>query len=148
MDTNVLLRAALPRSVEDGRYVEAIASAHAEGKSLRCLIGQAREVYVVLTRKGERANGFGLSPDEANAALGIIFGLCPLLPDEPAWFSRWRNLVVATNTTGIQAHDAYLAAAAISLGCPVLTADEGFRRFPGLQIRAVDGEAGSGARPA
>lgn len=44
-----------------------------------------------------------------------------------------RNLLAHTGTGGNLTTDAHIAALAIELGCPVFSADNDFKRFPGIR---------------
>ncbi len=50
----------------------------------------------------------------------------------PNHWSVFRNLLLAAGAAGNLTSDAHLAAVAIELGCTLYSADNDFRRFPGL----------------
>lgn len=66
-----------------------------------------------------------------------ILVLVPVMEDDPCWIEDWMTLIVKHSVTKVQLHDAYLAAAAIATGSALLTNDEGFRRFTGLDLRLL-----------
>jgi predicted nucleic acid-binding protein len=68
------------------------------------------EFWNVLTRPLDR-NGFGLTPAEADRRARIIEDQIPMLPDDPAVHLVWRKLLVAHAISGVQVHDARIAAA-------------------------------------
>ena len=68
------------------------------------------EFWNVLTRPLDR-NGFGLTPREADRRAQIIESQIPMLPDTPEVHVLWRRLLVAHAVSGVQVHDARLAAA-------------------------------------
>ena len=68
------------------------------------------EFWNVLTRPLDR-NGFGLAPAEADRRARIIEDQIPMLPDDPAVHLVWRKLLVAHAISGVQVHDARIAAA-------------------------------------
>jgi toxin-antitoxin system PIN domain toxin len=54
-----------------------------------------------------------------------------LTPGEKHW-PIFRNLIFAVGTAGNLTSDAHLAALAIEHGCKVYSADNDFKRFPGI----------------
>jgi hypothetical protein len=65
---------------------------------------------VVATRPVAQ-NGLGLSIPEATSELMRLKGMFPLLPDTPAIYPVWENLVIQYRVPGKPAHDARLVAA-------------------------------------
>lgn len=47
---------------------------------------------------------------------------------------RWRQITVDLNLSGNDINDAYLAAVALTHDLTLVTADQGFSRFPGLRV--------------
>lgn len=136
LDANILLRITERGLASPGARVErAVAELINDGCELRCLAAQVREAYAVLTRA--EPDGGGQAPDEAISVLRDVLSLVPVLEDDPAWLEVWMTLVVAHSVTKVRSHDAYLAAAAIATGSLLLTSDEGFRRFGGLNLRLL-----------
>lgn len=68
------------------------------------------EFWSVATRPADR-NGFGLSPVDADREIRAIEKGMVLLPDSEAIYHEWRRLVVVHAVSGVQVHDARLAAA-------------------------------------
>ncbi|MGA2050688.1 MAG: type II toxin-antitoxin system VapC family toxin [Terracidiphilus sp.] len=68
------------------------------------------EFWNVLTRPADR-NGYGLSPEGARIRAEQIEAKFLLLPDNPEIHIQWRRLLVAHSISGVQVHDARLAAA-------------------------------------
>ena len=66
----------------------------------------------------------------------------PLLPDLPAVYAKWRELVVNYGVLGVQVHDAKLVATMIVHGVThILTFNtEDFSRYAPIGIVAVDPE--------
>ena len=89
------------------------------------------EFWNVLTRPLD-LNGFGLTPQEADRRARMIEDQIPLLPGIPAVHTEWRRLLVAHNISGVQVHDARIAAAMRVHGIPrILTLNpRDFVRFP------------------
>ena len=68
------------------------------------------EFWNVFTRPTAR-NGFGFSIQKANHALRLVERIFPLLPDDENVHKEWRKLVVSFGVSGVQVHDARIAAA-------------------------------------
>lgn len=85
-------------------------------------------------------NGLGLEPADADQLLRLVERLFPVLPDVPAVYPQWRQLVVAFDVSGVQVHDARLVAAMrIHSVTHILTFNViDFVRYAALGIVAVD----------
>ena len=57
-----------------------------------------------------------------------------LVPGSTAAWVRFRNLTSDLGLTGNDVPDARLAAVALHLNATVVSADRGFRRFPGIRV--------------
>jgi predicted nucleic acid-binding protein len=58
-----------------------------------------------------------------------------LLPETPALYSAWERLVVSHGIAGKAAHDARLVAAMqVHRLSAILTFDQGFLRYPGIEV--------------
>jgi hypothetical protein len=68
------------------------------------------EFWNVVTRPADK-NGLGLEPANADRLLRLMERLVPVLPDVPAVYPQWRQLVVAFGVSGVQVHNARLVAA-------------------------------------
>ena len=92
------------------------------------------EFWNVLTRPLDR-NGFGLSPPEADRRARMIEDQIPMLPDTPEVHIVWRRLLVAHSISGVQVHDARIAAAMSVHGVKrILTLNaRDFARFPSIE---------------
>lgn len=86
-----------------------------------------------MTRPVDR-NGLGLSVVETEREVRAIEGGMVLLPDNEAVYREWRRIVVKYSVSGVQVHDARLAAAmyvhGVSHTLTLNVAD--FSRFDGL----------------
>jgi predicted nucleic acid-binding protein len=89
------------------------------------------EFWNVLTRPLDR-NGFGLTPHKADQRARIIENQIPMLPDDPAVHLVWRRLLIDHIISGVQVHDARIAAAMHVHGIKrILTLNaRDFTRFP------------------
>jgi len=92
------------------------------------------EFWNVLTRPLDR-NGFGLTPLEADRRTRMIENQIPILPDDPAVHLVWRRLLVDHGISGVQVHDARIAAAMQVHGVKrILTLNtRDFARFPFIE---------------
>lgn len=86
-----------------------------------------------MTRPSVR-NGFGLTVAEAELQVRAIEAGMSLLPDSEAVYREWRRIVVRYNVSGVQVHDARLAAAMyVHSVSHILTLNvTDFERFNGL----------------
>lgn len=109
VDTNVLLR--IPKR-SDPNYAmadRAISQLATQGTTLYYTHQNMAEMWNTMTRPASR-NGFGLSVEEADREVSLIEAGMQLLPDGPAVYREWRRIVVQFGVSGVQAHDARLAA--------------------------------------
>ena len=79
-------------------------------------------------------NGFGLTVAEAEREVRVIEAGMSLLPDSEAVYREWRRIVVQYSISGVQVHDARLAAAMyVHRVSHILTLNvTDFGRFSGL----------------
>jgi predicted nucleic acid-binding protein len=79
-------------------------------------------------------NGLGLAIAEAEREVQAIESSMSLLPDSEAVYREWRKVVVRYNVSGVQVHDARLAAAMyVHSLAHILTMNVAdFSRFDGL----------------
>ena len=80
----------------------------AKGCGLFCAQNIA-EFWNVATRPAER-NGLGLSPEEVLQEVRSIEKSLTLLPDIPAIYSAWKQIVAVHKVQGVKVYDARLAA--------------------------------------
>ena len=139
VDTNVLLRLADRRHPLHPVIRQAIRKLQQEGHTLQITAQNGVEFWNVVTRPANK-NGFGLTPPEANWLLRLIERLFPLLPDSPAVYPQWRQLVVQFGVSGVQVHDARLAAAMLAHQITHILTFNGaeFSRYTPVGIVAVD----------
>lgn len=139
VDTNILLRFADRTHPLHPRIRAAVRTLRAEGHRLRATPQNCIEFWNVATRPADR-NGLGLEPADADQLLRFVERLFPVLPDVPAVYPQWRQLVVAFDVSGVQVHDARLVAAMrIHSVTHILTFNViDFVRYAALGIVAVD----------
>ncbi len=138
-DTNVLLRSADRTHPVHPIARAAVRKLRISGHSVCATPQNFVEFWNVATRPIER-NGFGLVPAHADRLLRLVERLFPLLPDSPAVYAEWRRLVVSFGVSGVQVHDARIAAAMIVHGVThILTFNTtDFARYGTRGIIAVD----------
>jgi predicted nucleic acid-binding protein len=90
----------------------------------------------VATRPAER-NGLGLSPEEVRQEVSNIEKSLTLLPDVPAIYGAWKQIVAAQKVQGVKVYDARLAAIMNVYAVEgILTFNSvDFERFP--NVRAI-----------
>ena len=139
VDTNVLLRFADRSYLCYLRVRAAVRTLRAAGHRLRATPQNCVEFWNVATRPADR-NGLGLEPADADRLLRLVERLFPVLPDVPAVYPQWRQIVVAFGVSGVQVHDARLVAAMTVHGVShILTFNVAdFVRYATLGIVAVD----------
>ena len=134
LDSNVLLRWNIRTAPQSQLVIRAVDLLLASG-ALPCYTSQnLGEFWNVLTRPLDR-NGFGLTPQEADRRARMIENKIPILPDDPAAHLVWRRLLVAHAISGVQVHDARIAAAMNVHGVKrILTLNtRDFARFPSIE---------------
>lgn len=112
IDTNILLRL-LHRN--DPRHVivrSAIRTLRTQNHTLHVTSQNLVGFWNASTRPINR-NGFGLTPTETGNLLQLAERLLPLLPDSPTIYPEWKRLVMDYGVSGVQVHDARLAATMI-----------------------------------
>jgi predicted nucleic acid-binding protein len=133
VDTNVLLR--IPKRSDPNHQAvdRALSKLAIDGTSLYYTHQNIAELWNTMTRPQAR-NGFGLSVQDADREVALIEAGMELLPDGAAVYREWRRLVVQHAISGVQVHDARLAAAMyvhrVGHILTLNTAD--FLRFSGL----------------
>ncbi len=113
VDTNVLLRFSRH---EDPRYQIVQNTVHkleTEGHQLRTTSQNFAEFWNVATRPANQ-NGFGHTIFETEQLLLGLEKFFRLLPDSPDVYPEWKRLVVKYDVSGVQVHDARLAASMIA----------------------------------
>jgi predicted nucleic acid-binding protein len=133
VDTNILLRITR-RSDPQHKVVDtALARLAGEGATLYYTHQNIAELWNAMTRPIAR-NGLGLTAANAEREVQAIESGMSLLPDSEAVYREWRRIVVQYGVSGVQVHDARLAAAmyvhAVDHILTLNVAD--FSRFNGL----------------
>ena len=110
VDTNVLLRFVDRTHPLHPRVRAAVRTLRTEGHRLRATPQNCVEFWNVATRPADK-NGLGLEPADADRLLRFVERLFPMLPEVPAVYPQWRQLVVTFGVSGVQVHDVRLVAA-------------------------------------
>jgi len=133
VDTNILLRITRRSDPHHQVVDNALASLAGQGTSLHFTHQNIAELWNAMTRPVTR-NGFGLTVDEAEREVQAIEAGMSLLPDSEAVYREWRRIIVQYTVSGVQVHDARLAAAMYVHGVNhILTFNmTDFNRFDGL----------------
>jgi predicted nucleic acid-binding protein len=134
-DTNVLLRWAQPSHPDHLVARNAIETLLQRGDQIFLTAQNVIEFWNAATRPANR-NGFGLSPAQADQAVGQMEAFFSFAPVTPAVYGEWRQLAVAVGVSGVQVHDAHLVAVMRVHGLTHIltfnTAD--FTRYPGITV--------------
>ena len=134
VDSNILLRWVKPDDRDYPLVVSAIDAILADGGVLCYTSQNVAEIWNTCTRPLDQ-NGFALSPRETDRRARAFEDKLQFLPDSVAVHQEWRALLVSHNVSGVQVHDARLAAAMRVHGIQrVLTFNErDFARYPDIQ---------------
>jgi predicted nucleic acid-binding protein len=133
VDTNVLLRLTRRADPQHQLIVMALAQLTSQETTLYYTHQNIAELWNVMTRPIGR-NGLGLTVSEAETEVRAIEQGMTLLPDSEAVYQEWRKIILRYAISGVQVHDARLAAAMYVHGVlHILTLNvPDFSRFEGL----------------
>ena len=109
VDTNILLRLVQRNDPLNPVIRNAVRKLKNDGNIMLITPQNCAEFWNVATRPATK-NGFGLTPKDADRQLRLIERIFPLLSDVPTVYPEWRKLVVKFGVSGVQVHDARLAA--------------------------------------
>ncbi|MEM9156860.1 MAG: type II toxin-antitoxin system VapC family toxin [Cyanobacteria bacterium P01_F01_bin.33] len=93
------------------------------------------EFWTVCTRPMAK-NGFGMTAQQVRREIDQIEETLFLLPDDPAVYPTWKDLVTRYEVKGVKVHDAKLVATMLVHGVTsLLTFDVGdFKRYSEIEI--------------
>ncbi|MBE9056831.1 type II toxin-antitoxin system VapC family toxin [Sphaerospermopsis sp. LEGE 08334] len=139
VDTNILLRLLQRNDSLNPVIRNAVRKLRNNGNILLITPQNCAEFWNVSTRPATK-NGFGLTPKDADRQLKLIERIFPLLSDIPTVYPEWRRLVVKFGVSGVQVHDARLAATMKANNITyILTVNTGdFNRYHSEGIIAVN----------
>ena len=109
VDTNILLRSAQPNHPSYPQAILAVSRLMRRNDVLFFCSQNIAEFWNVATRPAER-NGIGLSHEEVLREIRSIEGLFTLLPDIPAIYTAWKQIVEEQRVQGVKVYDARLVA--------------------------------------
>jgi predicted nucleic acid-binding protein len=132
-DTNIITRRVLPADPQHGVVSAALLTLDQQGETVYVAPQNLIEFQALATRPAA-ANGLGMTPAQASAEARRIEAVYLLLPDTPAIYPLWRNLVDTYAVVGRQVYDARLVAVMQAHGIThLLTLDPtDFRRYAGI----------------
>ncbi len=132
-DTNIITRRILAADPKHPLVSAALLLLDQQGETVYISSQNLIEFQALATRPAV-ANGLGMTPVQASAEARRIEAIYPLLPDIPAIYPLWRNLVDTYTVVGRQVYDARLVAVMQAHGIThLLTLDQtDFRRYAGI----------------
>src|SRR6266566_2492907 len=110
VDSNILLRWVKPDHNDYPLVVSAI-DAILRGNDVLCYTSQTVGAFWNTCTRPLDRNGYALSPQETDRRAKHFEEKLRLLPDSLAVHEEWRKLLVTYGVSGVQVHDARLAAA-------------------------------------
>lgn len=133
VDTNILLRMTRRSDPYHLLVDTALAELARQSTTLYYTHQNIAELWNAMTRPLTR-NGFGLTVADAEREVLAIEAGMSFLPDNQDVYQEWRKIIVQYVVSGVQVHDARLAAAMyIHRVDHILTLNvNDFSRFPGL----------------
>lgn len=133
VDTNILLRMTRRSDPQHQIVDAALAQLAGQGTVFHYTHQNIAELWNAMTRPRNR-NGFGLTVADAEREVRAIEAGMIFLPDNEAVYRQWRRIVVQHSVSGVQVHDARVAAVMYVHGVShILTLNVAdFERFGGL----------------
>src|ERR1019366_6199859 len=105
VDTNILLRSAQPQHPLCSQATFAVAKLLRQKDSVFFCAQNIAEFWNVATRPADR-NGLGFSHEEVLQEVSSIEKLLTLLPDIPAIYAAWKEIVSDHKVQGVRVYDA------------------------------------------
>ncbi|SRR6266436_6079091 len=109
VDTNILLRSVQPNHPLCSQATHAVSRLIRQKDAVFFCSQNIAEFWNVATRPAER-NGLGFSPQEVLQEVGNIEKSLTLLPDVPAIYTAWKQIVSNYKVQGVKVYDARLVA--------------------------------------
>jgi predicted nucleic acid-binding protein len=109
VDTNVLLRSAQPNHALGPQATQAVSKLIRDEVAVFFCAQTIAEFWNVATRPAG-LNGLGFSQDQVLQEIGGIESLLTLLPDIPAIYPVWKQLIQEHRVQGVKVYDARLVA--------------------------------------
>lgn len=135
VDSNILLRVIQPNHAMYPEASRAVGDLLQQNEVIHVFPQNLYEVWVVTTRPVAN-NGLGYSVQDASREIRSIESHFTFLPDTPAIYPAWKNLVTQHSVSGRLAHDARIVAAMNVHGIShILTFNKNdFIRFPSITV--------------
>src|SRR5271169_4830142 len=109
VDTNILVRGAQPNHPLWSQSTHAVSKLIRQLDAVFFCSQNIAEFWNVATRPAE-LNGLGLSHEEVLREVSSIENLLTLLPDVPAIYAAWKQIVTDHRVQGVKVYDARLVA--------------------------------------
>jgi predicted nucleic acid-binding protein len=109
VDTNILVRGAQPNHPLWSQSTRSVSKLIRQGDSVFYCSQNIAEFWNVVTRPAA-LNGLGLLHEEALREVSNIERLLGLLPDVPAVYTAWKEIVRSNQVQGVKVYDARLVA--------------------------------------
>jgi predicted nucleic acid-binding protein len=109
VDTNILLRSAQPSNPLCAQATQAVSKLIRQKDAVFFCSQNIAEFWNVATRPAD-LNGLGLSHEEVLQEVSSIERLLTLLPDIPAIYPAWKEIVADNKVQGVKVYDARLVA--------------------------------------
>jgi predicted nucleic acid-binding protein len=109
VDTNILLRSVQPTHPLCAQATHAVSKLIRQKDAVFFCSQNIAEFWNVATRPAD-LNGLGLSHEEVLQEVSSIERLLTLLPDIPAIYPAWKEIVADNNVQGVKVYDARLVA--------------------------------------
>ncbi len=109
VDTNILLRSAQPTHPLCAQATQAVSKLIRQKDAVFFCSQNIAEFWNVATRPAD-LNGLGLSHEEVLQEVSSIERLLTLLPDIPAIYPAWKEIVADNKVQGVKVYDARLVA--------------------------------------
>ncbi len=139
VDTNILLRSAQPSHPLCPQATRVVSKLLRQVDSVFFCPQHIAEFWNVTTRPADR-NGLGLSHEEVLREIASIEMLLTLLPDIPAIYPAWKEIVRVYKVQGIKVYDARLVAImrVYDIESVLTFNDADFRRYVGISAIRPD----------
>ncbi|MDQ3013523.1 MAG: PIN domain-containing protein [Acidobacteriota bacterium] len=139
LDTNILLRLSQPHDSAYQSIVDSIVLLqHQPGTEFCFFLQNISEFWNTCTRPSAN-NGYGFTIADTDKRVHAIESFCVYLPDTQQVYDEWRRLVVQHSVSGIQVHDAKLAAGMNAHGIThIVTLNQrDFLRYSSFSIASI-----------
>ncbi len=136
LDSGILLRLVDRSDPLHPTVRAAVRALKIRGDTLSMAAQNIAEFWNVCTRPATARGGLGLSISETEQRLRLLERIVAIMPDTPNAYFIWRNLVVTLSVSGVQVHDARLAALMRASGVTHIMTLNGadFVRFSGITV--------------